>query len=48
MPLREAELAVTELADPVVTVGFCTAAIVTKLMIAPVVVPELFWATTSK
>jgi len=42
VPPRVAELVVTEVAEPEVAVGACAAAVVVKLTMAPLVVPELF------
>jgi hypothetical protein len=42
VPDKVADVLVIVLADPVNTVGFCTAVVVAKLRIAPLVVPVLF------
>ena len=47
MPFSVAELVIMKLAEPAVTVG-TGAADVVKLLMAPLVVPVLFWATTLK
>ena len=45
VPFSVAELVVTEMAEPVVAVGACAAAVVVKLLIVPLAVPALFEAT---
>ena len=48
LPFKVAEFVVIEPAEPVVAAGACAEAVVVKLLMVPLVVPELFWATTLK